>query len=431
MVTSMYKHVALIVCLAPALLLAQNTVAGDWLLTEDVYGNPLHQRLTLTVQGTTLSGTLGRRSIDGTFGGNTIRFRLKNEDESDEFEGTVSADGLAGTLVRTEKGEEHPFKTSWSARRVPAKRAGPPQRHEFVPTIFHRQFSASNAPVLRIWPGDTVHTTTVDAGGTDEKGVTRVLGGNPETGPFYVETAIPGDVLVVRLNRVRLNRDWAISDDGIVGRALDADFAVKMKDGFKNVRWRLDRQRGLALPEKPTAHLNNFTVPIRPMLGCVAVAPGFGSAPPATGDSGRFGGNMDFNEIVEGTTVYLPVAQPGALLYIGDGHAAQGDGELNGNALETSMDVEFTVDVISSKSLMTPRVESPTHIMTVGLGGTLEEALRAATASLGQWLEQDYQLTPSEIAMVLGSSVEYTISEVADRNAGVAAKIRRDRLNLK
>ena len=427
----MFKHVALIVCLAPTLLLAQDTVAGDWLLTEDVYGNPLHQRLTLKVDGASLSGTLGRRPIDGTVSGTAIRFAIKNGDATDEFTATMSADGMAGSLVRTEKDDPNPFKTSWSARRVPARRAGPPQRHEFVPTTFHRQFSASNPPVLRIWPGDTVHTTTVDAGGTDEKGVTRVLGGNPQTGPFYVETAMPGDVLVVHLNRVRLNRDWAISDDGIVGRALDPDFAVKMKDGFKSVRWRLDRQRGVAMPEKPTEHLNSFTVPIRPMLGCVAVAPGFGAAPPPTGDSGRFGGNMDFNEIVEGATVYLPVAQPGALLYVGDGHAVQGDGELNGNALETSMDVEFTVDVISNKLLMTPRVESPTHIMTVGLGGTLEEALRAATSSLGQWLEQDYNLTPSEIAIVLGSAVEYTISEVADRNAGVAAKLKKDRLTFK
>src|SRR5438045_4123839 len=100
-------------------------------------------------------------------------------------------------------------------------------------------------------PGDT---TTVDAGGTDEKGVTRVLGGNPETGPFYVETAAPGDTLVVHLTRVRLNRDWAISDDAIVDRGLDSDLAVKMKDGGKTVRWHLDRQRGVATSEKPGEH---------------------------------------------------------------------------------------------------------------------------------------------------------------------------------
>ena len=140
---------------------------------------------------------------------------------------------------------------------------------------------------------------------------------------------------------------------------------------------------------------------------------------------------MDFNEIIEGVTVYLPVSHPGALLFVGDGHAAQGDGELNGDALETSMEVEFTVDLIPSKALTTPRVESPTHIMTVGLGGSLEDALRAATAGLGQWLEQDYNLTPSEIAIVLGSSVEYSINEVADRNAGVAAKLKKERLTFK
>jgi len=356
---------------------------------------------------------------------------MKSEDASDDFSGTASPDGLKGTVAHTDTGGSNPTTTSWSARRLPVRRTGPAQRHEFVPTTFQRQFSSAIPPVLHVWPGDTVHTTTVDAGGTDEKGVTRVLGGNPQTGPFYVETATPGDVLVVRLNRVRLNRDWAISDDGIVGRAMDSGLAVKMKDGFKNVRWRLDRERGVAMLEKPTDRLKSFAIPVRPMLGCVAVAPGFGAAPFPTGDSGRFGGNMDFNEVVEGATVLLPVNQPGALLYIGDGHAAQGDGELNGNALETSMDVEFTVDVIANKGLMTPRVETPTHIMTVGLGGTLEEALRSATAGLGQWLEQDYELTPSEIAIVLGSAVEYAVSEVADRNAGIVAKLRKDRLTFR
>ena len=114
--------------------------------------------------------------------------------------------------------------------------------------------------------------------------------------------------------------------------------------------------------------------------------------------------------------------------YLGNGHAAQGDGELNGNALETSMDVELTVDVIPGKRTSSPRVESATHIMAMGLGGSLEEALRDATSNMADWLNEDYKLTPSEVAQVLGSAAEYKISEVADRNAGIVLKINRDRL---
>src|SRR6185369_1949524 len=112
----------------------------------------------------------------------------------------------------------------------------------------------------------------------------------------------------------------------------------------------------------------------------------------------------------------------------GDGHAAQGDGELTGDALETSMDVEIAVNVLPRKSIASPRVESPTHLMTVGLGGSLEDALRAATSGMAQWLEQDYKLTPPELAQVLGTAVEYSINEVADRNAGIVARIRKERL---
>jgi len=163
-------------------------------------------------------------------------------------------------------------------------------------------------------------------------------------------------------------------------------------------------------------------------LGCVAVATGLTNAPPATGDSGGWGGNMDFNEIIEGATVYLPVRVPGAFLYVGDGHAAQGDGELTGNALETSMDVTFTVDLISAKSVPSPRVESPTHIMAMGLGGSLEEALKDATSNMADFLTDHYKLTPSEIAQVLGAAAELKISEVADRNVGVILKLNKDRL---
>jgi amidase len=262
----------------------------------------------------------------------------------------------------------------------------------------------------------------------DEKGEKRVLGGNPETGPFYVESALPGDTLAVHLVRLRLNRDYAISDDAIVNRGLDSDLAVKMKDGGKTVRWHLDIANGLASLEKPGEHTASYSVPVHPMLGCMATAPGPARAAPGTGDSGNYGGNMDFNENVEGATVYLPVSVPGALFYLGDGHALQGDGELNGNALETSLDVEFTVDVIPGRRTPSPRVESSTHIMAMGLDGSLDDAFRDATANMAQWLTDDYKLTSSEIAEVIGTAAEYKVSEVADRNAGVVLKIDKERL---
>lgn len=409
---------------------AAASVAGRWTVTADFTGTPVYFQLELTQDGEKLGGKFSGDKLEGTLSGNAIHFVAKDEQGStSELKGTLDGGRISGTLVFTDVNDAaHPETHSFTAQVVPQRQAGPPRRHEFAPTVFYRQFSPFNKPVLAIAPGDTVHTTTVDAGGVDEKGVTRVLGGNPETGPFYVETAVPGDTLVVRLNRVRLNRDWASSDDFIVGRATDSDLAVKLKDAGKTIRWHLDRERGVATPEKPDEHLKHYTVPLRPMLGCVATATGPAQAPPATGDSGGYGGNMDFNEIVEGATIYLPVRVPGALLYLGDGHAAQGDGELNGNALETSMDVEFTVDLIPAKRLAGPRVESATHVMAVGLGGSLEDAMRQATSIMAQWLEQDYQLNASEVAQVLGTAAEYKISELADRNAGIVLKLSKERL---
>jgi acetamidase/formamidase len=117
-------------------------------------------------------------------------------------------------------------------------------------------------------------------------------------------------------------------------------------------------------------------------------------------------------------------------LYFGDGHAAQGDGELNGNALETSMDVEVTVDVIPNKHVPGPRVESATHLVAMGLAGSLDDAFREATANMASWLTEEYKLTPSEVAQVLGTAAEYKVSEVADRNAGMVLKISKERLKL-
>jgi amidase len=420
--------------LVPAFLFGQqpSSLTGKWIVSADFYGTNLFLTMELEQQGSKLTGKFTGDKLEGTLTGNALHFLAKDDQGgSEDVNATVQGDAMTmtGTAIFVDgSNPSKPVTRQFTAKLVPARRTGPPQHHEFQPTVFYRQFSPLNKPVLTVWPGDSIHTTTVDAGGTDEKGVTRVLGGNPETGPFYIETAAPGDTLVVHFTRIRLNRDYAISDDGIVGRAVDSDLAVKNKDLGKDVRWHLDLQRGVATSEKPGDHLKQFTVPVRPMLGCVATAPGIGQAPPPTGDSGRWGGNMDFNEVIEGSTVYLPVNVPGALLYVGDGHAAQGDGELNGNALETSMDVEFTVEVLPGKRLPGPRVESATHIIAMGLAGSLDDAFRSATSNMAAWLTEKYALTPSEVAQVLGTSAEYKVSEVADRNAGMVLMLRKDRL---
>jgi acetamidase/formamidase len=277
--------------------------------------------------------------------------------------------------------------------------------------------------VLKIYPGDTVHTWSVDAGGVDNKSVRRSMGGNPETGPFYVEGALPGDTLVLRLNRVRLNRDSAVSGASIVGSALNPGYVQSVKEvpNFDST-WKLDPERGVAMLAKPTDKLKNFSVPLRPMLGCVSVAPPRNQAF-ATGDLGPYGGNMDYNQIREGTTLYLPVFQAGALLFLGDGHAAQGDGELTGDALETSMEIEFTVDVLQGKSIGGPRAENDEFLMAIGIGGSLQEALQRATTMLARWIESDYKLNAAEVAIVLGTSIRYDVAELVDPHINVVAKI--------
>jgi amidase len=399
-------------------------------VTADLHGTPIFGPLEIAQQGKKITGQFFGDKLEGTIDGSSIHFVSKDSSGGTrKVDGTIKNGVLFATVIDTDPADEaHPDRFSMSATPIRPQPRAAPMHHEFVPSIFYREFSPLNKPILTVNPGDSIHTTTVDASGTDKDGRRRVLGGNPQTGPFYIQSAMPGDTLVVHLTRVRLNRDYAISDDAIVGRGLNGDLAVKMKDGGQTVVWHLDSAQGVASLQKAGEHTAAYTVPIRPMLGCIATAPAPARAAPNTGDSGNFGGNMDFNEIIEGATISLPVSVPGALLYIGDGHAAQGDGELTGNALETSLDVEFTVDVIAGRQTPSPRVESDTHIMAMGLGGSLDDAFRAATANMAAWIAEDYKLTPAEIAELFGSAAEYRISEVADRNAGVVLKINKERL---
>jgi len=187
----------------------------------------------------------------------------------------------------------------WSARRPAVRPADAPQRHDFVPAQFHRHFAANIPPVLRLWPGDTVHTETVDAAGVDKKGVKRSLGGNPLTGPFFIEGALNGDMLVIHFNQIRLNRDTAISGDSVVPDALDPSYRPKSVEGFDS-NWKLDREKGVAMLANPTEKLKGFTVPLQPFLGCVGVAPQ-GHQDIRSGDLGSYEGNLDYNQLREGT----------------------------------------------------------------------------------------------------------------------------------
>ena len=410
---------------------AAELVGGHWLVTANLHGTPLYGRLDIEQQGQKITGQFYGDKFEGSLDAGAIHFIAKdNSGGTSKVDAAAKGGVLSGTVVESDAADEsHSDQYSFTAIPINQEHRGAPVRHEFAPSVFYREFSASNKPVLVVNPGDSIHTTTVDAAGTDQDGHRRVLGGNPQTGPFYIQSAIPGDTLVVHLTRLKLNRDYAISDDGVVSRGTDSNLAVKMKDGGQTVLWHLDPAQGVASLQKPGAHMAAYTVPLHPMLGCIATAPAPARGAPPTGDSGSYGGNMDFNEIVEGATIYLPVFVPGALLYLGDAHAAQGDGELNGNALETSMDVEFTVDVISGRRTPGPRVESATHIMAMGLGGSLDDAFKSATANMAGWVAEDYKLTPAEIAELFGTAAEYRVSEVADRNAGVVLKINKERLN--
>jgi acetamidase/formamidase len=312
--------------------------------------------------------------------------------------------------------------------RHPAARPAAPASYDYDPQTFTNFYSPTLKPVLRLFPGDTVKTRTLDSRGHDRDGKVRAPRGNPLIGPFLVEGAMPGDTLVVHLDRVRTNRDTAYQSDLISNNALEAGYLkgiAKFDSRFHD--WKIDAAAGIATVINPSDRLKSYTVKLSPMLGCIGVAPR-GEETLGSGHLGPFGGNMDSPEVREGATLYIPVFRPGALLYMGDGHAQQGAGELPGQGLETSMDVQFRVDVIQNKSLGLTRLENSGYVMVMGTGGDLDGAMKNATTGLSRHLADAYGLTPQDIAAVLGTAMEYEIAEVVDSEYDVVAKVSKDAL---
>jgi len=290
----------------------------------------------------------------------------------------------------------------------------------------------SHPPAARIKPGDTVITSTRDASNDvftasdktlmSKLDLTKV---NPQTGPFYIEGAEPGDTLQVHIDKIDLNRDFgwggAIPYFGLLAPEYKtAMITPPVPDRL--FAWRLDRSRKVGTIDLPNSKIGKIEVPLRPFFGTIGTAPA-GKECISSLVPGSHGANMDFNEVVEGVTMLFPVYEKGALFMLGDGHAAQGDGEIMGAAIETSFNVRFTVNVIKGKKIGWPRLINDKYIMSIGSTRPLIDALRLACVDMINWLSEDYGYDKLEALQLLGQTAVLKIANVVDPQFSVACAL--------
>lgn len=297
--------------------------------------------------------------------------------------------------------------------------------HQFTPSIYHTALGPYE-PILRMSDGDTVKTTTVDSDGYDAAGQRVAAPDNAQTGPFYIEGAEPGDTLAVHLDHLWPNRRQGFTAMVVAPNVVDPEYVLHLPpatvDGEWAAQWEIDLTQGTATLVEPQTKLGRFTLPLEPMLGCFGVAPPGGQAI-STVTSGAHGGNMDYRGFGAGVTVYFPVFVPGALFFLGDGHAAQGDGEIVGTGIEISCDVQFTVHVRKGKRITWPRAENEDFIITVGNARPLDQALQHATTEMLRWLQEDYGLDARGACTLLGQCVRYEVGNVFDPAYTMVAKV--------
>lgn len=418
---------AAIVALSPGAALAAD-YAGTWeLAVREAGGKNYYLPMTdgrLSIEAGGQSASFNRLTFAGRLEKDRLHLACRTPAKPcGELVLQLTGERLTGTGTLLD-GDGLARPVTVSGQRPAPRRA--PKSFDYAPAEFHNVYSPDFKPVLRLQPGDRVRTSTLDSRGQDKNLKPLAPRGNPLIGPFFVEGAMPGDTLVVHLDRVRTNRDTAYQSNLIANTALEAGYLrsiAGLEGGFAT--WKLDAAAGTASLVDPSGKLSGYTIKLDPMLGCIGVALPRDEVL-GSGHLGPFGGNLDSPQVREGATLYIPVFQPGALLFMGDGHAQQGDGELPGQGLETSLDVEFHVDVIPGKALGQPRLENADYQMIMGTGVTLDAAMRSATTQMSRWLTEDYGLTPHDIAQVLGTAMQYEIAEVVDTEYNVVAKLRKD-----
>src|SRR5499427_9141978 len=299
-------------------------------------------------------------------------------------------------------------------------------------TVVWGYYSASAAPVLKVKSGDTVQVQTLitssperlERAGTPPEKVEQSLrditrevtdkgpGGHILTGPIYVEGAEPGDVLEVRIKAIKLAIPYAYNAFGPGRGFLPEDFPYPRMKIIP-----LDEQRMIA------RFGAGIEIPLHPFFGSIGVAPPTTSGRISSGPPWIHAGNLDNKDLVAGTTLYIPVHAPGALLLVGDGHAGQGNGEVDITAMETSLIGTFQVIVRKDMHLKWPRAETPTHYITMGIHEDLNEATKMAVREMIDFLVTEKHLARDDAYQLSSVAADVDITQLVDGNKGVHAMI--------
>jgi len=301
-------------------------------------------------------------------------------------------------------------------------------------------FDAKHKPVLILKPGDTLVTATLDAFGnaiSPKEQLPNELIHLPQvnylTGPFYVEGAMPGDTLILHLEEVKPSRDFAVSTHlphfGLLtGETCTAMLIEPLPE--RTYIWNMDLDKGVAILNIPESRIKKVEIPLQPFLGAIGVAPNFSEAGLSVTPA-EHGGQMDCVETKTGTTLYFPVFVKGALFMLGDGHAAQGDGEICGTGLEIPLEVTVKVNVIKGKRIIWPRFEDDEYIMVAASTRPLINAFRSAHVELINWLVEDYGYNRWDALQLVSQVGVARVGNVVNPECTVVAKFPKKYLPIK